>query len=71
MDHNTILITRTLNADDTARLREKLNDLWPGEHFTIIFGELLTAADLRRAWVGPQEYKEEDTDMTPPPRFVA
>lgn len=69
MDHNTILITRTLSASDAHNLRQKLGELWPGERFTIIHGEMLTVEDIRRAWAGPQEYKAMDS--TPIPRYEA
>ena len=71
MNHNTILITRHLSPEDARNLREKLGQMWPGERFTIVYGELLTAEDVRRAWAGPTEWKDEDTDATPVPRFVS
>ncbi len=66
MDHNTVLITRSLRPDEMERLRGKLLEIWPHERFTIIAGEVLTPEDVRRAWVGPLEYKET---ATPVPRF--
>ena len=66
MKPTTILITRHLSAQDSERLREKLRELWPGETWTILYGELATA----RPNVGPTEWKDEDTDATPVPRFV-
>lgn len=71
MTPNTLLITRTLDANDTQRLREKLAELWPGECFTIVHGQVLTTADLHRALSaqpGPSEYKNTLT-TTPVPRW--
>jgi hypothetical protein len=69
LNHSTILITRTLSTDDADRLREKLGELWPGESFTIVHGEM-TTEDARRAWTpGPSELKAEWTDATPVPRY--
>ena len=69
MTPNTILITRTLDAHETQRLREKLAQLWPGESFTIVHGQVLSVADVHRAMSqqpGPSEYK---TTATPWPLF--
>ena len=65
MNHNTILITRKLNSGDMAALRQKLRELYPGEEWTIIFGEMATVEP--EAVVGPSEYKVQD--HTPVPEF--
>ena len=64
---STIYITRTMDAHDTERLREKLGELWPGERFTIIHGQCLTPQELFAQMTGPSEYKAQT--VTPLPVF--
>ena len=70
MTHNTIIVTRTLDAREADRLREKLRELWPGEEWTIVHGKVLR--DVHE-W-GPSEFKAVDGDTvsaTPLPRWEA
>ena len=69
MNENTVIITRTLDAREMERLREKLRELWPGDEWAIMHGRMLRdVGDLRAAaGIGPSEWK--DATMTPVPRF--
>ena len=71
VDDNTIIVTRTLDAREAERLREKLRELWPGEgDWTIVHGQVLRNV---REW-GPSEFKAVDSDTasaTPLPRWEA
>ena len=68
MNDNTIIITRTLNADEMERLRQRLREMWPGQDWAVLHGSMLSDLEgLRRAW-GPSEFKDTTTVM-PVPRF--
>ena len=67
MNENTIIITRTLDAREMERLRQRLREMWPNDDWTVLHGRMLrNVEDLRQAW-GPSEFK--DVSMTPVPRF--
>jgi len=61
MTTNTIIVTRTLDAREAEALRRALRELWPGEDWTIMHGQV-----LRDSW-GPSEWK--DATATPLPRW--
>ena len=69
MTHNTIIVTRTLDAREAQHLREKLRELWPDEDWTIMHGRMLRdVEDLRAAaGIGPSEFK--GMTATPLPRW--
>jgi len=67
LEHNSIYITRTMDAHDTEWLRARLAERWPGERFTIIHGQVLAPHELFAAMTGPTEYKAQTT--TPIPVF--
>lgn len=58
---SAVLIASSLEPEQAQRLREKLGEVFPGERFTIVFGE------MPMPQVGPQEYKVQD--YTALPRF--
>ena len=71
-DPNTIIITRTLTADEMFALRRALASLWPDVAWTILHGRMLRSLNDMRAAVGPSEFKEIDPDVTTvtaPPRY--
>jgi len=71
MTANTIIVTRTLDAREAEALRRALRELWPGEDWTIMHGQV-----LRDSW-GPSEHKMDvsldgpgdNTTLTPLPRW--
>lgn len=68
MNDNTVIITRTLNAHEMERLRQRLREMWPGQDWTVLHGSVLRdLQDLRQAW-GPSEFKDTTTTM-PVPRW--
>jgi hypothetical protein len=73
MDTNTIIITRTIDANEMSALRAALRLQWPGVAWTIMHGRLLRDIEDARAVVGPSEYKLDPdvTTATVPPRFEA
>ena len=70
MTDNTIIVTRTLDAREMERLRRKLRELWPGEEWTVMHGQVLRDVATRPSWVPmPAEWKDEGVTATPVPRF--
>jgi len=68
MNDNTVIITRTLNAHEMERLRQRLREMFPGQDWTVLHGSMLRDLEaLRRAW-GPSEFKDVSS-MTPVPRW--
>ena len=68
MTDNTIIVTRDLAPGDAERLRQKLRELWPGEDWTIMRGQVMRETKP----TGPAEWKgegDETMTATPVPRY--